>query len=126
MKKIRHSKLPLTLESSDHLTQDMLKAIQIQMEAYSWDAWVDEDRLQELLTITMEECGELIQACSKSIRCDDYYNNDKLTEEVGDVMCMIELLHEYDLISYNDVEDRVKVKKEKLKKWSSLYETRPD
>ena len=84
------------------------------------------DRLQELLTITMEECGELIQACSKSIRCDDYYNNDKLTEEVGDVMCMIELLHEYDLISYNDVEDRVKVKKEKLKKWSSLYETRPD
>ena len=74
----------------------------------------------------MEECGELIQACSKSIRCDDYYNNDKLTEEVGDVMCMIELLHEYDLISYNDVEDRVKVKKEKLKKWSSLYETRPD
>ena len=72
------------------------------------------DRLQELLTITMEECGELIQACSKSIRCDDYYNNDKLTEEVGDVMCMIELLHEYDLISYNDVEDRVKVKKEKV------------
>ena len=43
MKKIRHSKLPLTLESSDHLTTDMLKAIQIQMEAYSWDAWVDED-----------------------------------------------------------------------------------
>ena len=43
MKKIRHSKLAITLESSDHLTQDMLKAIQIQMEAYSWDAWIDED-----------------------------------------------------------------------------------
>ena len=26
------------------------------------------DKLQELLTITMEECGELIQECSKSIR----------------------------------------------------------
>jgi len=81
-----------------------------------------EDKLQELLTITMEECGELIQACSKAIRCDDYHDNKKLLEEVGDVYCMIELLHEYDLISWDDVEKRVKVKQEKLKKWSKLYE----
>ena len=80
------------------------------------------DKLQELLTITMEECGELIQACSKAIRCDDYHDNKKLIEEVGDVMCMLELLHEYDLISWDDVDKRVKDKKEKLKKWSSLYE----
>ncbi len=80
------------------------------------------DKLQELLTITMEECGELIQQCSKSIRCDDYYDNKKLTEEVGDVMCMIELLHEYDLISWTDVDDRVLVKKNKLKKWSELID----
>jgi NTP pyrophosphatase (non-canonical NTP hydrolase) len=81
-----------------------------------------EDKLQELLTITMEECGELIQACSKAIRCDDYHDNKKLLEEVGDVYCMIELLHEYDLISWSDVEKRVKIKQEKLKKWSKLYE----
>ena len=81
-----------------------------------------EDKLQELLTITMEECGELIQACSKAIRCDDYHDNKKLLEEVGDVYCMIELLHEYDLISWNDIEKRVKVKQEKLKKLSKLYE----
>tara|TARA_R100001463_G_scaffold94757_2_gene149372 strand:+ start:145 stop:393 length:249 start_codon:yes stop_codon:yes gene_type:complete len=80
------------------------------------------DKLQELLTITMEECGELIQACSKAIRCDDYHDNKKLLEEVGDVYCMIELLHEYDLISWDDIEKRVKVKQEKLKKWSKLYE----
>ena len=43
IKKIRHSKLPITLESADHLTQDMLKAIQIQMAEYSWDDWIDED-----------------------------------------------------------------------------------
>ena len=43
MKKIRHSKLPLTLYSEDHLTQDMLQAIQIQMAEYSWDDWIDED-----------------------------------------------------------------------------------
>ena len=43
MKKIRHHKLPITLESADHLTPDMLKAIQIQMAEYSWDDWIDED-----------------------------------------------------------------------------------
>ena len=29
MKKIRHSRLPITLESSDRLTPDMLKAIEL-------------------------------------------------------------------------------------------------
>ena len=81
-----------------------------------------DNKLQELLTITMEECGELIQACSKAIRCDTYYDNDKLLEEVGDVQQMIELLHDYDLISWEDVQIRMKLKKEKLKKWSKLYE----
>jgi NTP pyrophosphatase (non-canonical NTP hydrolase) len=78
------------------------------------------DKLQELLIITMEECGELIQECSKSIRKKDYYGNERLTEEVGDVMCMLELLHDYDLISWTDVYERVKEKKKKLSKWSDL------
>ena len=80
------------------------------------------DKLQEILTITMEECGELIQECSKAIRCDNYYDNEKLVEEVGDVQCMIDLLHEFDLISWDDVNDRVQMKREKLKKWSGLVE----
>ena len=42
MKKIRHSKLPITLESSDHLSDNMLKAIEIQMTATGWERWVDE------------------------------------------------------------------------------------
>ena len=80
------------------------------------------DKLQELMTITMEECGELIQECSKAIRCDNYYDNEKLTKEVGDVMCMLELMHKYDLISWNDVDKRVDKKMNKLKKWSGLIE----
>ena len=82
-----------------------------------------EDKLQELLTITMEECGELIQACSKAIRCDDYYDNESLIEELGDVNYMIELMHQYDLVSLKDLVDRGKIKEEKLKKWSSLIES---
>jgi len=78
------------------------------------------DKLQELLTITMEECGELIQECSKSIRKNHYYNNRELTEEVGDVMCMIELLVEYDIISQTNIDERVFEKKKKLLKWSNL------
>ena len=80
------------------------------------------DKLQELLTITMEECGELIQACSKAIRCDDYRDNKKLIQEIADVYCMIELIHEYDLVSWDDIDEGVLRKIERLKKWSSLSE----
>ena len=41
-------------------------------------------------------------------------------EEVGDVLTMIDLLHEYDLVSWNDLDKRKEVKLEKLKKWSNL------
>ena len=53
IKKIRHSKLPITLESSDPLTYDMLYTIQLNMMYDSedsrhsnqscWLTWVDED-----------------------------------------------------------------------------------
>ena len=81
-----------------------------------------ENKLQELLTITMEECGELIQACSKAIRCDEYYNNEKLIEEIGDVQCMIDLIRQYDLVSLTEINNQVNLKEKKLKKWSNLFE----
>jgi len=90
------------------------------------------NNLQELMTITMEECGELTQVCSKMMRKFD--NTDELTskklnaqtqrnkiiEEAGDVLCMIELLAENGLVEWNELEERVQVKRNKLKKWSSL------
>jgi hypothetical protein len=42
MKKIRHSKLPITLDSSDHLDINMLQAIKIQLSATGWESWKDE------------------------------------------------------------------------------------
>ena len=42
MKKIRHSRLPITLESSDNLTPDFLKSIEFNMKSTGWDLWVDE------------------------------------------------------------------------------------
>tara|TARA_R110000803_G_scaffold96556_1_gene164706 strand:- start:930 stop:1178 length:249 start_codon:yes stop_codon:yes gene_type:complete len=76
-------------------------------------------KLNELMVITMEECGELIQACSKSIRCDDYINTS-LKEEIGDVMCMIELIKSNGLITQREIDNQVQLKRMKLMKWSSL------
>jgi len=77
------------------------------------------NKLNELMVITMEECGELIQACSKSIRCNDYHN-DTLKEEIGDVMCMIQLLIEKDLVNQAELNKRIVEKREKLKTFSTL------
>lgn len=74
---------------------------------------------EELMVITMEECGELIQACSKAIRCKDY-TNDSLKEEVGDVACMIELIKTSGLITQREIDNQINTKKMKLMKWSNL------
>lgn len=78
------------------------------------------DARTQLMIIMMEECGELIQACSKALRKDDYDDNKNLTEEVGDVFTMMEIMHDFDIISWNDIDERVKVKRKKLSKWSDL------
>jgi len=78
------------------------------------------DARTQLMIIMMEECGELIQACSKALRKDDFNDNKNLTEEVGDVFTMMEIMHDFDIISWNDIDERVKVKRKKLSKWSDL------
>lgn len=88
------------------------------------------NKLQQLMVITMEECGELTQACSKTIRKYDTFeevtsdeaqgNRNKLVEEAGDVLCMLQLMVSHGLLTMEELEQRVEVKKEKLKKWSDL------
>ena len=80
------------------------------------------DKQTEALIITMEECGELTQACSKVIRTnqkEEYMR--ELTKEVGDVMCMIDLLVQNNLVDENDIKLCAKKKREKLMKWSNLF-----
>ena len=80
------------------------------------------DARQQLLVILMEECGELIQECSKNLRRGEIFDRDKFKDEVGDVYTMIEIMHDFDIISWNDIEERVKQKRKKLSKWSDLLE----
>ena len=79
------------------------------------------DAHQQLFVIMMEECGELIQQCSKCLRQQDY-DRKKLLEEVGDVYAMIELMVKNNVITWAGVYDRAKVKREKLKQWSDLVQ----
>ena len=83
---------------------------------------VQKDALLQLMVITMEECGELIQACSKAIRKDNHRDNQLLKEEIGDVYAMIQLLVKFDIVSWDELDERVKVKNKKLSKWSELIE----
>jgi len=78
------------------------------------------DENTQLFVITMEECAELSQACSKVLRFTDGKDFVRLTEEVGDVVCMLELLEERGFIDWQSVKDRVQYKRNKLKKWSNL------
>ena len=77
---------------------------------------------EEALVILMEECGELTQACSKMIRSggDTKYER-QLQDEGGDVLALIEVLKISGIVTDKQIEDRMKVKKEKLMKWSMLY-----
>ena len=83
---------------------------------------MSKDALLQLMVITMEECGELVQACSKAIRKDNHRENQLLKEEIGDVYAMLQLLVKFDIVSWEELDERVKVKNKKLSKWSELID----
>ncbi len=73
------------------------------------------------MIITMEECGELTQACSKVLRTDfkDHALQD-LKQEVADVVCMIELMKKNGLVNDADIVQGIQNKMEKLEIYSNL------
>ncbi len=79
------------------------------------------EKLTELMIITMEECGELTQACSKVLRTDfkDHALQD-LKQEVADVVCMIELMKKNGLVNNSDIVQGIQNKMEKLEIYSNL------
>jgi len=89
----------------------------------------DLDARQELLVITMEECGELIQACSKALRRGELYahsdSETELKQELADVQAMINLMVEWDVLSWTEIEQGVERKRNKLARWSKLVDPAP-
>ncbi len=86
------------------------------------------NRLQQLMVITMEECGELTQECSKIIRKYKKFNElpeediKKLKMEAADVYAMIQLMIHNNLFDYIELEVNAKKKHKKLMKWSTLFD----
>lgn len=86
------------------------------------------DKEKELLTITLEECSEVIQAISKVFRfgMECRYpagaptNKEHLEEEIGDLMCMIDILARKGVINMDNVHAATLNKRDKLAKWSTL------
>lgn len=80
----------------------------------------------EIMLICQEECAEVTQAISKVFRFgmdathNGATNRDRLTEEVGDLLCMIELMIERKILDANAVGQAGLKKREKLLKWSSI------
>jgi len=71
--------------------------------------------LEKVLVILMEECGELIHACSKILRhgiTDERLKN--LTQETGDVRVLIQILIAEDLLKEEEINNRSSFKRLKL------------
>ena len=86
--------------------------------------------VSETMDILQEECAEVIQAVSKCRRFGlnnikpgkERTNLECLEEEVGDLLAMVDILVEKNILSLDNLNAANKAKKEKLKKWSSIYE----
>ncbi len=69
---------------------------------------------------------EVIQVISKGRRFGwniDYNgvtNRQKLTQEVGDVLAMVDLLVKYSVLTHDDLLKAKAAKFEKLKQWSNI------
>jgi NTP pyrophosphatase (non-canonical NTP hydrolase) len=82
---------------------------------------------EEILTILQEECAEVIQAVSKVRRFGETNNIEQLEQEIADVLCMINLAYRHGILEENEVrvQNRITVKEERLKKYSSIYKVTP-
>ena len=87
------------------------------------------ERVQEILDILQEECGEVIVEVSKCRRfgLDSVHyktgelHQDMLTQELGDVLAMMKLLVESGVVSMDALEAAGERKIEKLRKWSNIF-----
>jgi NTP pyrophosphatase (non-canonical NTP hydrolase) len=84
---------------------------------------------KEVLLIALEECAEVTQAISKVFRFgfdskhpkEIQTNKERLEEEIGDLLCMIELMAERQLIEAEAVDRAIENKLQKLKCWSKIF-----
>ena len=84
------------------------------------------EQTREALLILQEECSEVIQATSKCFRfgINGMYlkesNRDRLEQELGDVLAMIDILVNQGEVSAERLNEAKRRKFTKLAEWSTL------
>lgn len=84
------------------------------------------ERQEEIMLICQEECAEVTQAISKVFRFgidgehNGATNRERLEEEVGDLLCMIEMMTEEGIIDAGAVAKAGQAKRAKLAQWSNI------
>lgn len=87
----------------------------------------ESDVKREILLITQEECAEVTQAISKVFRFgfnsvhNGVNNRQHLEEEIGDLMCMIDLMIDNGIVSEAAVMTAKNEKLNKLLTWSKIF-----
>jgi len=83
------------------------------------------NRNEEIMTILQEECAEVIQAVSKVRRFGMSENHANLVGELCDLQAMINLIYEYEVVhcSLEQRLDNIFQKRQKLKKFSKIFES---
>ena len=83
---------------------------------------------REILVIAQEECAEVIQEISKCFRfgIDQIHKSGQphrtvLTEEVGDLLCMLQLMMDNNIVDQQEVEVARLAKLQKLQVFSNIF-----
>jgi len=85
-----------------------------------------DNQTREAFLILQEECSEVIQATSKCFRFgidgeyNDESNRNRLEQELGDVLAMIQILEDHGVVSSTALDAAKQRKFKKLRQWSTL------
>jgi len=79
-------------------------------------------KINEILDLLQEECGEVVQMVSKCRRFGLEEKREDLVKELGDVSLLIELLKAHQLFTEAELNSAKLSKAAKLAKWSTIYD----
>lgn len=83
--------------------------------------------VDQMMYVTAEECGELVQSCMKIARWGiDKKKHTSLLEEAGDVQCMLDLLVDNGMFTKQELKDAAKHKRNKLKRYTPIIVKEPN
>ena len=84
---------------------------------------------KEIMLIAAEECAEVTQMVSKCLRFglesshphEIMNNSNRLAIEIGDLLCMIDLMTEHGIVNRDVIYEASLLKRDKLKIWSTIF-----